>query len=298
MDQNQKPNKFIIILLFVFMALALAAVLVLAFSGRGFELTWALLDPKGVIAQQQKRVILTVVGIMFAIVIPTFMTAIYILWRYRADKADDKYNPNMPPNWMAITAFWLIPTIIITIIGVINWKSAHQLDPYKAITSDKPPLTVEVVALQWKWLFIYPEQNIATVNYLEFPENTPLDFKLTADAPMTSFWIPQLGSQVFAMAGMENQLHLMSNQTGTFGGSTTEMNGAGFSGMRFEAKSVSDQDFNSWLKSVKSSSNPLTETKYNELAKPTENNPQASYSSVDNNLFNSVMMKYMESGSK
>ncbi len=147
---------------------------------------------------------------------------------------------------------WAVPIILIASLSVLNWKSTHELDPYQPIASNAPPLTVEVVALDWKFLFIYPQQNIATVNFIEFPVNTPLNFQLTADAPMSSFWIPQLGSQIYAMPAMSTQLHLIANSTGDFRGMDTEINGAGFSGMKFAARSVSQTDFNAWVASVKS----------------------------------------------
>jgi cytochrome o ubiquinol oxidase subunit 2 len=149
------------------------------------------------------------------------------------------------------------------------------------------------VALQWKWLFIYPEQNIATVNFVEFPNSTPVNFQLTADAPMNSFWIPELGGQMYAMPGMSTQLHLMADRPGEFNGSAAEISGKGFSGMKFIAKATSQKDFDTWVKSVKQSSNMIDLSKYNKLAEPSENNPVITYASVEKDLYNSIIMKFM-----
>ena len=153
--------------------------------------------------------------------------------------------------------------------------------------------------MRWKWLFIYPQENIATVNFIQIPINTPIDFELTAgDAPMNSFWIPSLGGQMYAMETMETQLHLIGNSIGDFPGGAAEINGSGFAGMRFTAKVSSNNDFNNWVQSVKKSSNPLNTASYNQLSIPSEYNQRGFYSSVQNGIFNDIMMKYMSPGSQ
>jgi len=254
---------------------------------------FVVLNPQGVIAQKERALIITATLIMLTVVIPVFILLFFIAWKYKAGRSESAYSPEMQSNKMVGTILWGIPIVIISIIGVMNWKSTHELDPYKNIASNKKTITIQVVALQWKWLFIYPEQNIATVNFIEFPENTPVSFELTAEAPMNSFWIPQLGGQMYAMAGMETHLHLMANQTGEYAGSAAEISGAGFAGMRFVAKSVPNADFDAWVKTVKSSQNVLSLEAYNKLAQPSEKTPVTLYSSVENNLFNTVMMKFM-----
>jgi cytochrome o ubiquinol oxidase subunit 2 len=230
---------------------------------------------------------------MLIAVIPVYFFLFFFVWKYRAGKAGANYSPDMRSNFGIGFILWAIPAAIIGIIGIINWKSTHALDPYNPIASDAKPLTIEVIALPWKFLFIYPKQNIATVNFIEFPVNTPLNFELTADAPMSSFWIPQLGSQIYAMAAMSTQLHLIANTVGDFKGMDTEINGAGFSGMKFIARSATQADFNSWVKGVESSPNALSANVYNQLAAPSENNPPAYYAPVEANLYNTVMMKFM-----
>lgn len=286
-----KRNK---ILLFIF--LAVDAVLVvfafrLIFMPAVHVPNFALLEPKGIIAQKERNLILTAVGLMLAVVLPTFGFIIFLIRKNKTKK-----NPDAPIAGDSLkleVTLWAIPVLLIFILSIINWKSSHDLDPYKPLQSNIKPLTIQVVALPWKWLFIYPEQNIATVNFIEFPKGTPINFQLTADAPMSVFWIPQLGGQVYAMAGMSTQLKLMASQYGEFDGSAAEINGAGFAGMRFVAKSSSQDEFDAWVKSVQSSSNPLSFDGYKELAKPSENNPKVFYSNVDPDLYNEVMMQFM-----
>ena len=252
-------------------------------------------DPQGPIAGQERDVIVTVASLMLLVAIPLLITLFTFAWKYRAGnpKSKETYSPERTKGVFRELIWWTIPAVIIVTISIINWRSTHALDPYKPITSANQPITIQVVALQWKWLFIYPAQGIATVNFVEFPAQTPVHFELTADAPMSSFWIPQLGSQIYAMSGMQTQMELMASGTGEYAGRNTEINGVGYSGMTFTAKSVSQEDFNAWVAQVKQSPNPLTMETYNTLAAPSENNPQALYSSFDANLYSTILMKPM-----
>ena len=303
-EKNQRItsyNKSIILFLVVFVVVAVCAIVVLikptnapdAASQEPSKNNIVVLNPKGPISLQERDLMVKVTGIMLIVVIPVFMAMFFIAWKYRAGKPESDYSPNMKSGIVGNFLLWIIPSVFIFIICIINWNSTHALDPSKPIASATKPLTIEVIALQWKWLFIYPEQNIATVNYIQFPANTPINFKLTADAPMNSFWIPQLGGQMYAMSGMQTQLHLMANQVGEFQGSDAEISGKGFAGMRFIAKATSQNDFDNWVKSVKLSSTLLSKNVYDKLAEPSENNTSAVYSSVKNNLYNSVLMKFM-----
>jgi cytochrome o ubiquinol oxidase subunit 2 len=250
-------------------------------------------SPQGPIALQERNLIITAVLIMLIVAIPLLVTLYTFAWKYRAGNKNAKYEPEHTGGTWKQLLWWIIPAIIIVAIATLDWKSTHALDPSKPIISNNPPLTIEVVALEWKWLFIYPAQGIATVNFIEFPEQTPIHFELTADAPMSSFWIPQLGSQIYAMAAMQTQLNLMADTTGEYTGKDTEINGAGYAGMTFLAKSTSQADFNSWVASVQQSSSTLDENAYAALAAPSEYNPPAFYSSVDKNLYDTILMKYM-----
>jgi len=254
----------------------------------------ALFMPAGTVAAQQIHLIELMVLLMLIIVVPVFAFAFTIAWKYRAGNPDKKYETELKHRPWKEIVLWLVPAALIAVLAVFTWNAAHALDPYRQIENGKPPLVVQVVALPWKWLFIYPEQGIAAVNFLEFPEQTPVHFELTADGPMDSpmgsFWIPQLGSQIYAMAAMQTDLNLIADSTGEYVGKDTEINGAGYAGMQFAAKSVSGADFDNWVSDVKAASTTLDGNAY---AAPSENNPPAFYASVEGDLFNSIMMKYM-----
>lgn len=262
----------------------------------GMHLNFALLEPKGTVAAQEKQVIITALLLMLIVVAPVLIAAVWVVRKYRVDNPafeKNDYQPEWTGNKKLQFLWWAFPGVIVIALGVLTWRGSHALDPYKPLASNAKPVTIEVVALQWKWLFIYPEQNLAAVNYVEFPANTPVNFVLTADAPMNSFWIPQLGSQIYAMAGMTTQLHLMASQAGEYRGEAAEINGAGFAGMTFTAKAVSNADFELWASGLRASSQALTLDEYNRLAAPSTDNPQAGYAAVDQNLYNDIIDKYM-----
>jgi len=299
-----KHNKFITVLLIGFAIIAGLAIFVLiqnqrVGSGSASQEQFvpsaglALFNSKGLVAVKERDLIITAVALMLALVLPVVAATFFIAYKFRASNNKSQYAPNWDHNLIFSVIWWMLPLLVILFIATLTWKSTHELDPAKPLVSSVPPLTIQVVALQWKWLFIYPEQNIATVNFVEFPQNTPVHFKLTADAPMNSFWIPQLGGQMYAMAGMETNLNLMAQEPGEFPGSAAEINGRGFSGMRFVAKSVSSADFNTWVQSVKQSPSALTADEYNKLAVPSESDGRSFYSSVGNNLYNQIIMKFM-----
>lgn len=251
------------------------------------------LNPKGVIAADEKQLLITALLLMFIIVIPVIILTFVIARRYRASNTKAKYTPDWAHSTMLEVVWWGIPTAIIIVLATITWISAHKLDPYRPLDSKVKPITIQVVALQWRWLFIYPEQHIATINFIQFPVNTPVTFLITSDAPMNSFQIPQLAGQIYAMAGMETKLHLMANAIGDYNGRSVSFSGDGFAGMKFIARASSQQDFNAWVNTVKQSSDQLTIAAYNALVPPTEDDNVKYYSSVANDLFKKVVMKYM-----
>jgi cytochrome o ubiquinol oxidase subunit 2 len=247
-----------------------------------------ILNPKGAVAVHERNLIVTAISLMLVVVIPIFILMAVFGWKYRASNKSAKYTPDWNTSKLQII-WWAIPAVIIFTLAVLNWKSTHELDPYRPLTSTTKPITIQVVALRWKWLFIYPEQNIATVNYIRFPEKTPVDFELTANAPMSSFWIPSLGGQMYAMNGMVTKLHLIADTTGKFAGSAAEINGAGFSGMKFTAQASNRDDFDEWVKMIKQTPHALSETEYKNLEEPSENSPATYYSSVDKGLYNEIV---------
>jgi len=257
--------------------------------------TVSLFEPAGPTAGSQSRLIKTMAGLMLLVVIPTFIALFTTAWKYRAGSPEAKYDPEHTGGFGKEMILWAIPAALIAVLALMNWKSAQELDPYLPTRSlsGARPLTVEVVALPWKWLFIYPKQGFATVNYLQFPERTPIHFKLSADGPMSSFWIPQLGSQIYAMAAMMTQLNLEASAAGEYAGKATEINGEGYARMTFTAKAVTADDFTAWVARVKAGSNKLDMAAYNALAAPSEGVPPAFYASVERGLFDTILMKFM-----
>jgi cytochrome o ubiquinol oxidase subunit 2 len=253
----------------------------------------SVLSPKGLVAEKQRDLILTSTLIMQFVVIPVLLMTFAIAWRYRASNKKATYKPDWDFNFLAECLWWGVPFIIVTILSVITYKACFDLDPFKPLDSKVKPLKIQVVSLQWKWLFIYPEQNIATVNYIRFPEKTPIDFELTSDAPMNSFWIPDLGGQIYSMSGMTTELHLIANDVGTYRGSTAHISGEGFAGMVFQADSTTQEDFDQWVTSVKESDLSLDRATYEQLLTPTKYVKPSFYQLKDPGLFHWIVMKYM-----
>ncbi len=251
------------------------------------------LQPQGLIASQEKQLLVFATLLSLVVVLPVFVMTFGIVWKYRAGNKNATYMPDWDHSHLFETLWWGIPCVIIIILGVVTWKSSHDLDPFRPLNSTVKPLKIQVVALQWKWLFIYPEQRIATVNYIQFPEKTPIDFEITADAPMNSFWIPALGGQIYAMSGMSTQVHLMADKAGSYRGSSANISGKGFAGMKFVAESASAPRFAEWVKSVKQKNNALDSTAYGNLAAPSEDQPITHYSSAQADLYDTILMKYM-----
>ncbi|MBT0728091.1 cytochrome o ubiquinol oxidase subunit II [Rosenbergiella australiborealis] len=260
----------------------------------------ALLNPKGQIALEQRSLILTAFGLMLIVVIPAVFMAIAFAWKYRASNTNAKYSPNWSHSNKIEAVVWAVPILIIVFLSVLTWKSTHALEPSKPLVSDVKPVEIDVVALDWKWLFIYPEQGIATVNEIAFPANTPVHFNITSNSVMNSFFIPTLGSQIYAMAGMRTQLNLIANEAGTFDGISSNYSGRGFSGMKFKAIATNtDAEFQQWIDKVKTAPNTLTTMdQFNQLAAPSENNPVEYFSNANPELFAQVVDKFMSSHGK
>lgn len=257
----------------------------------------AVLNPKGSISAKERSLIVTAILLMSLVVIPVFIMTAVIAWKYRAGNTSAKYTPDWDHNALAETIWWVLPSIIILFLSVMAWNSSHELDPFKQLNSTTPPITIQVVALEWKWLFIYPEQNIASVNFVQFPVNTPINFQITADAPMNSFWVPQLGGQIYAMSGMSTQLHLMANEMGDYRGSSANISGQGFAGMKFTARASSADDFDNWVYGVKQLPYLLSFEEYQNLAAPSENNFPIYYAASEGDLYDRVIQKFLPASS-
>jgi len=251
-----------------------------------------LFNPKGPIGDSEKSIIIVAFLLMLVVVIPVIIMTLWIPFKYRASNIKARYDPEWSYSNKIELTMWLIPFAIVLILSTILWRETHRLDPYLPIASEANPLNVEVVSLDWKWLFIYPEQNVAVVNQFVFPVKTPLSFKITSDTVMTSFYIPQLGSQIYAMAGMQTRLHLMADEQGEYTGQNQQFSGAGFPKMTFNAKATSQGEFDSWVQHVKQSPNTLDFARLEELRKPGTSDAAIYFSSITPGLFEHIVTKY------
>lgn len=253
----------------------------------------AILFPKGRIALEQRNLLFIIQALMLIIIIPVYILTFIFSWRYRADNKKATYDPDLVDHRVAEYIWWGLPLVLTLIIGGITWVKTYELDPFRRIVSNKKEITIQVVALDWKWLFIYPEEKIATVNYLQIPQGTPIHFEITADAPMNSFWIPQLGGQIYAMPNMKTELNLIADEVGVFRGSSANISGEGFAGMHFITRASSEEDYSHWINSAKASAKALDFKEYEKLAAPSQNNPVEVYRLTDDKLFMAILMQYM-----
>lgn len=252
-----------------------------------------LFNPKGLIAGEQHRLMIVSILIMLGIAVPTLALLYFFAWRYREGGAGATVNHRSSNSKTVTLLFWALPTIVVLTLAALMLPATQKLDPKKLIQAKNEPLTVQVVALRWKWLFIYPKQNIATINFIQIPVGTPVQFELTADeAPMNSFWIPHLGGQLYAMAGHQNRLVLMAETPGDYTGSAAEINGAGFAGMRFIARAGSKDAFEKWVQQVKRSYGVIDGAEYNKLLTPSQNNQATFYSGIQAGLYDTILLKY------
>ncbi len=251
------------------------------------------LNPKGPVAQQERTLMITAVLLMLIVVIPVFVLTFFISWRYRESNKKSKYQPDWDHSRKLEAIWWLIPSALILALSIISWNATHSLVPGKPLASSNPTMTLDCVALDWKWLFIYPRQDIATVNYITFPTNTPVNFEITSDAPMNSFWVPQLGGQIYAMAGMVSDLNLMATSNGTYRGSSANISGVGFANMNFSANTTSQHQFELWVNNIKRASSTLNDQAYATLAAPSQNGNYQAYASTEPGLFQKIVLKYM-----
>lgn len=293
-DVIEKPRKQRSVLqplLLILFGLTILAVC-LAYILQGTNV--ALLNVKGFMADEQRRLIIFSTVILISVALPTLALLYFTAWKYRESNKKAVYNPHARHGRKFVFTIWAIPSIFMLILATVMWPATHRLEPRKTIAADAKPITIQVISMRWKWVFIYPDQQIATVNFVNIPLNTPVTFELTADeAPMSSFWIPNLGGQLYSMTGHVNQLNLIADTAGDYPGSSAEINGAGFAGMKFTARASDAKDFDTWVQRVKQSPNVLDKATYDALVKPSENNPAIFYSAYDNSLYDRVIEKYM-----
>ncbi|HTG24526.1 MAG TPA: ubiquinol oxidase subunit II [Reyranella sp.] len=247
------------------------------------------LDPKGPIAAAEREILFNSLGIMLAIVVPTILATIGVAFWFRSSNRRARYRPDFTYSGRLEMLVWSIPAMTVLLVGGVAWLGAHDLDPRRPIASDVEPVRVQVVSLDWKWLFIYPDQGIASVNHLTVPVGTPVSFELTSSGVMNSFFVPQLGSQIYTMAGMVTHLHLQADHEGTYRGLSANYSGEGFADMRFTVDAVLPEAFAQWMDGTRSTGPMLDAGTYAALAKPSSAVAPFTYRSVAPDLFNGIL---------
>ncbi|TRL38820.1 MULTISPECIES: ubiquinol oxidase subunit II [Rhizobium] len=278
-----------------------ALTLPLALSGCNL----VVMSPSGDIAMQQRDLILVSVALMLLIIVPVICLTLYFAWHYRRSNTTAKYDPEWHHSTRLEVVIWSAPLAIIIALGAVTWVSTHQLDPYRPldridskrpVTAETKPITIEVVALDWKWLFLYPEQGIATVNEIAAPIDTPIEFKITGSTVMNSFYIPALAGQIYAMPGMQTKLHAVMNKEGVYEGFSANYSGDGFSGMRFKFHGLSNAAFGDWVSRVKSQGSALNRDAYLKLERPSSRVPVTYYATVENGLYDAILNLCVQPG--
>lgn len=262
-----------------------------AFLLRGHDV--AVLSPAGEIAEKQRSLIYFALGLSLVVVVPVFAMTFAFAWKYRESNKKAEYRPDWDGSKLAETIWWGVPIILITILSVVTWRSTHALDPFKKLESTTPAMDVQVVALDWKWLFIYPNDNVASVNYARIPVDTPVTFHITSDAPMNSFWVPKLGGQIYAMSGMTTNLNLIAEVAGKYNGSSANISGKGFADMRFVVEATRRSDFDAWTSGLRQRAPYLDDGVYAELSKQSIPEATIEYGSVRPGLYDTIVAKYM-----
>jgi cytochrome o ubiquinol oxidase subunit II len=257
---------------------------------------WAVLDPKGPIGDANKTILIDSVAIMLAIVVPTIAATLAAAWWYRSSNTRAQYLPDFEYSGQLELIVWAIPLLTIMLLGGVAWIGSHDLDPARPLVSKGEPLDVQVVSLDWKWLFIYPDQHVASVNRLVIPAGTPIRFSLTSGSVMTAFFVPQLGSMIYTMNRMRTQLNLAADQPGTFRGLAAHLSGDGFADMHFEVEAKSSEDFYTWLGKARADGPELTPESYVELSKQTVIPAPFTFRTVADGLFEKILDQTLPPG--
>jgi cytochrome o ubiquinol oxidase subunit 2 len=249
----------------------------------------AVLDPRGPVGLADRTILIDSLAIMLAIVVPTIIATLAFAWWYRASNKRARYLPEWEFSGRIELVVWAIPIMVIILLGGVTWIGSHELDPAKPLSSKTKAIDIEVVSLDWKWLFIYPDQHIATVNQLVVPAGVPLHFSLTSSSVMNAFFIPQLGSMIYTMNGMATELNLHADTPGTFRGISGHYSGEGFSDMHFEVRALPADQFAAWAVSTRAAGESLDTASYILLAKQSVNVAPSTYRSVEDGLFRKIV---------
>jgi cytochrome o ubiquinol oxidase subunit II len=247
------------------------------------------LDPKGPIGADEKVILFDATAIMLLVVVPVIICTLAFAWWFRSHNPRALRRPDWEYSGRIELVTWSIPLMIVLFLGGMTWISTHELDPPKPLKSEETPLEIEVVSLDWKWLFIYPGEQVAAVNQLVIPTNTPIHFKLTSATVMNSFFVPQLGSQIYTMAGMTTQVNLLASESGTFAGLSAQFSGDGFSDMRFDVRAVPAEEFKAWLSATHANTEQLDLARYLHLAAPSQHVEPALFGQVSSGLFDVIV---------
>ncbi|MEM1435393.1 MAG: ubiquinol oxidase subunit II [Pseudomonadota bacterium] len=253
---------------------------------------YVLFDPRGPVAEEQTWLLWFSAAVMLVVVIPVLAMSLYFPYKYRASNTQAEYQPDWEHSNRIEAVVWGVPIAIILVLGYITYVTSYSLDPRKPIDSDKETMVVQVVAMDWKWLFIYPELGIASVNEMAMPLDTPVEFLVTSDTAMNSFFIPHLGTQIYAMSGMENRVNLMATEAGTYPGMSANYSGFGFSGMKFNAIATDQQGFEDWILRVQREGTSLDDPAFSQLQEKSRDVAPMYFSSVNPLLFNNVIERF------
>jgi cytochrome o ubiquinol oxidase subunit 2 len=262
----------------------------------GSGCTPSVLDPVGPVGAAERTILFNATIIMLAIVVPTMLATVAFAWWYRAGNDRARYLPNWSYSGRIEMITWSIPVLVIMFLGGMTWIGAHDLDPYKRLKSSHPAVDIEAVSLDWKWLFIYPSQGIAAVNQLIVPVGVPLHFALTSASVMNTFFVPQLGSMIYTMNAMSDQLNLQADKTGVFYGRSAHFSGDGFSDMQFLVHVVSPDEFKTWVDSARRAGPVLNSAAYTDLAKQSTNVAPFTYRAVEPGLYDMVVTQQLPPG--
>jgi len=247
------------------------------------------LDPQGPVGAAQNTILLNATTIMLAVIIPVIVLTLGFAWWFRHNNARARYMPDWSYSGRIELIVWSIPAMVVLFLGGIAWVGSHDLDPSKQIASSAAPLNVQVVSLDWKWLFIYPELGVASVNSLAVPAGVPIRFQLTSATVMNSFFVPQLGSQIYTMEGMTTRLNLLADKPGKYPGLSAQFSGEGFSDMRFVVDAMPQQSFDQWIADTRSGGGDLDKASYLQLARPSSAVASSTFGQVEQNLFNDIV---------
>ena len=249
------------------------------------------LDPQGPVSSAERLILLNATGIMLVVVLPVIVLTLVFAWWYRASNKRAAYRPDWSYSGHIELVVWAIPAMVVILLAAVAWTGSHELDPARPLEAGAEPIRIEVVSLDWKWLFIYPEQQIAAIDELVVPTGTPIEFVLTSATVMNSFFVPQLGSQIYTMPGMTTRLNLLADHPGDYAGLSTNFSGEGFSNMRFVVRAVPAAEFTAWLARTRDAGPPLDAEAYARLARADSNAKTQIYRSVDPSLFQRIVKK-------